>query len=146
MSLIVKLRRGEGPVWGTLKRSIKRSLCFHLPVAGPLRWFFALCYALHVGLREGIAWTLRFFWYEPLFRSQCVRVGDGFQMEQLPYINGRGRIVIGRRVQLSGKSGFTFGNRHHLDPTLQIGDDSFIGHGCSFTVARSVRIGTSCLL
>jgi len=146
MSLIVKLRRGEGPVWGALKRSIKRSLCFHLPAAGPWRWLFALCYALHVGLREGLAWTLRFFWYEPLFRSQCVRVGDGFQMEQLPYINGRGRIVIGRRVQLSGKSGFTFGNRHRVDPVLDIGDDTFIGHGCSFTVARSVRIGTGCLL
>ncbi|MBI1764837.1 MAG: hypothetical protein HYR56_25785 [Acidobacteria bacterium] len=67
-------------------------------------------------------------------------------MEQLPYINGRGRIVIGQNVQLSGKSGFTFGNRHRVDPLLEIGDDTFIGHGSCFTVARSVRIGTGCLL
>lgn len=146
MSLIVKLRRGEGPLWGALKRAVKAILCFHLPVAGPTRWLFQLLYGLHATLREALGWTLRFFWYEPLFRSQCDHVGAGFQMEQLPYINGRGRIVLGCAVRLSGKSGFTFGNRHYARPLLEVGDGTFIGHGCSIAVAESVRIGSRCLL
>jgi hypothetical protein len=32
MSLVVKLRRGEGPFWGTLKCLIKSAFRFHLPV------------------------------------------------------------------------------------------------------------------
>ena len=52
MSLVVKLRRGEGPFWGRLKWLARKALSFHLPVCGPTRPLFAFCYLLHVACRE----------------------------------------------------------------------------------------------
>lgn len=147
MSLAAKIRKGEGPFWGTLKWLARKVLTFHMPVVPVLtRPLFGLLYRLHVAVREGTLWALRFFWYEPLFRSQCVAVGEGFQMEHLPYLTGSGRIVIGNRVRFGGKPSIGFSNRVHAAPELQIGDGTFIGHVCSFNVAESIRIGRHCLL
>jgi acetyltransferase-like isoleucine patch superfamily enzyme len=41
---------------------------------------------------------------------------------------------------------FLFGNRADTHPELIIGDDTFIGHGCSFAVSCSVKVGKHCLL
>jgi acetyltransferase-like isoleucine patch superfamily enzyme len=146
IDIAVNIRRGQGRVWGTLKQVAGRVLTSHVPVTGVTKPLLGALYGLHVLVRESIAWGLRFFWYEPLFRGQCVSVGAGFQMEQLPYIAGRGRITIGERVRLSGKSSFGFSNRFGQDPSIDIGDATFIGHDCSFGVAESVRIGKNCLL
>ncbi len=146
MSLLTRLRRGEGPFWSHLKRVAHSVLRFHIPVGPLTRPFFAALYGLHVALREGGYWVLRFLWFEPLFRSQCVSVGIALFMERLPYINGHGRIIVGNHVRLAGKSSFTFGNRWKMEPELIIGDHTFIGHDCRFAVADSVLIGRFCLL
>ncbi len=146
MSIVAKIRKGEGPFWGGLKRLARQLLHFHLPVVGPTRPVFKLLYLLHVTAREGVIWALRFFWYEPLFRSQCVSIGEGFQMEKLPYLMGQGRLIIGRRVRLSGKPIIGFTNRTQASPELLLGDGTFIGHDCRFDVASSIRIGNHCLL
>lgn len=146
MSWMTKLRKGEGAFWSRAKRVAKELRSFHLPVSGVARPFFRLCYHFHVFVRETWIWVRRFFWYEPLFRSQCVAVGEQFQMEELPYLVGNGRIVIGTGVRLSGKPSFTFGRAGVDAPELVIGDGTFIGHNCSFSVGRSVRIGCHCLL
>lgn len=145
MSWVIKLRRGEGPVWGRAKRGVKAVLGFHLPVQGPTRPVFRALYRGHVLIREGWIWTRRFFWNEPLFRSQCETVGYSFRMEELPYIQGTGRIVIGNGVRLSGRSSITFGRLAGVHPELVLGDGTFIGHGCGFNVGRSVRVGKHCL-
>lgn len=141
-----KLREGKGPVWGPLKRLARGLLSVHVPVAGPTRALFRLGYRVHVLAREGGLWALRFCWFEPLFRSQCVSVGPGFRMEQLPYIAGNGRIVVGRDVCLSGKSSILFCDRYGRPPELVIGDGSFVGHGCGFHIGSAVRVGRHCLL
>ena len=148
MSLVAKLRRGEGTLWGTLKRAAKAALTAHLPVNALTRPAFGLLYRLHVAARGGLAWAARFFWNEPLFRSQCESVGPGLRMEQLPYVQGRGRIVLGSRVRLSGKSSVTFGRRRPgaPEPTLTVGDGTFVGHACGFNVGGAITIGTNCLL
>jgi acetyltransferase-like isoleucine patch superfamily enzyme len=146
MSLAGKIRKGEGPFWGLVKRCVRTVLHFHIPVFFLTKPVFALLYHVHVGCREFLIWALRFFWYEPLFRSQCVAVGEAFQMEKLPYITGQGRLVIGDQVRLSGKPSFGFSTRLHAAPEIRIGDDTFIGHGCSFAAAASIRIGNHCYL
>jgi acetyltransferase-like isoleucine patch superfamily enzyme len=146
MSWIVKLRRGEGPFWGRLKRTAQATLAFHLPVNTLTRPLFRACYKLHVVIRETWIWGQRFFWNEPLFRSQCESIGPGFQMEELPYIRGAGRIRIGAGVRLSGKSSIGFGRPAPDRPELVIGDRTFIGHDCGFNIGKSVRIGSHCLL
>jgi acetyltransferase-like isoleucine patch superfamily enzyme len=134
----------------TLRSSIKplalRVLTAHVPVTGPLRSLFGLLYAAHVGAREAIGQALRFVWYEPLLRSQCESVGAGFRMEQLPYIWGSGRIVIGEGVRLSGKSSISFHHACGHVPELRIGDGSFLGHDCSLAVASSIVIGRHVLV
>jgi acetyltransferase-like isoleucine patch superfamily enzyme len=146
MTLLQKIRKGEGPVWGALKRTIKRLLYFGIPVNGVTRPAFRALYSLHVGVRESTIWALRFFWYEPLLRSQCEHVGKRLLMEQLPYISGYGAIRLGEKVRLSGKSSFAFGRSGTAPPTLSIGDNTFVGHGCSFHVSKSISIGDHCLL
>jgi acetyltransferase-like isoleucine patch superfamily enzyme len=146
MNLVVKLRRGEGPFWGTLKRLVLKVLHFHLPVFWLTRPIFSFFYLLHVTCREGQAAVLRFFWYEPIFRSQCEHVGEAFRMEQLPYIHGTGRIVLGDHVTFGGKPVFIFGNRGERTPEVVVGDHTFIGHLCSFSASSSIRIGNDCLL
>lgn len=146
MSLSLKLRRGEGPFWGALKRVALAILSFHVPVSGVTKPFFAGLYRIHVAGREGLIWTCRFFWYEPLFRSQCEEVGERFFMEQLPYLTGRGLIFIGDGVRLSGKPSIGFSNRLEQRPVLKIGDGTFIGHGASFSVAESVTVGRHTLI
>lgn len=146
MGIQAKIREGKGPFWGSLKWCARTVLTFHIPVAGPTRILFGLLYRVHVGIREGWLWAWRFFWCEPLFRSQCESVGQGFQMEQLPYLQGNGRIVLGERVRLSGKPSIHFGRPRMGIPEFVVGDGTFIGHGCGFNIGRSVRIGRHCLL
>jgi len=146
MGLGSKLREGKGPFWGTLKRFARAVLTFHVPVIGPTRILFGLLYKLHVTIRETWIWAKRFFWFEPLFRSQCASVGPGLQMEELPYIQGHGRIVLGSGVRLSGKPSIAFSRTVRADPEFHVGDNTFIGHMCAFNIAHSVRIGRDCLL
>jgi acetyltransferase-like isoleucine patch superfamily enzyme len=104
-----------------------------------------MLYGLHVGVFEGGLWLLRFFWFEPLFRSRCTAVGPGLVIEYLPFIQGHGRIILGDDVQVAGKPSFTFLNRWIDAPKLLIGDHTFVGP-CSIAVAESVRIGKHCRL
>ncbi len=146
MNINTRIRRGEGRFWNLVKRVARAVLSAHIPVAGPLRAFFRGLYALHFAIREALIWALRFFWYEPLFRSQCASVGKRFQMEKLPYVTGSGRMLIGNQVRLSGKPSIGFGNRAYAEPQLVIGDGSFLGHGTTFSIMESVIIGRNCLI
>lgn len=143
--LATKVREGQGS-WRPIKRAARGVLSFHVPVAGPTRALFRGAYRLHVAAAEFGRWALRFLWFEPLFRSQCAEVGSGFRMEQMPYIQGGGRIAIGKNVRLSGKPNIHFSARYGRPPELVIGDDTFIGHGCAFHIGRSIHIGRHCLL
>ncbi len=146
MNVREKIRCGEGPFWGPLKGCGHAVTAFHLPVNALSKPLFQSLYRAHVSIRNTMIWTRRFFWNEPLFRSQCAIVGRGLRMEELPYIAGRGRIVLGDGVRLSGKSSIAFGRPGPGLPELIVGDGTFIGHDCGLNVGRSVRIGRHCLL
>ncbi len=146
MNPIVLVRRGEGPVWGRVKRLALAILRVHVPVVPLTRPFFRMLYCLHVGVRDGGTFLLNFFWFEPLFRSQCTTVGRGRVVEFLPFIQGNGRLILGDHVRMAGKPSFAFLNRWIDAPELVIGDHTFVGHACSIAVAESVRIGKHCRL
>jgi acetyltransferase-like isoleucine patch superfamily enzyme len=129
-----------------LKNVIKNMLKCGIPVNCLTRPFFSALYLVHVGIREGGIWALRLFYYEPLFRSQCRAVGKGLWMEELPYIVNSGAIYLGENVRLSGKPSFSFSSRLYPDPSLTIGDNTFIGHQASFSIGKTIVIGNDCLL
>src|SRR5262245_49869847 len=93
MDIVTHIRRGRGPFFGGLKKLAKAILALHLPTDGPLKPFWRAMYGLHVFIREMWVWSRRFFWNEPLFRAYCESVGARFAMEELPFIQGCGRIV-----------------------------------------------------
>ena len=109
------------------KGIVRKLLQWHLPVGYLNRPLFGALYQLHVALRAAAGWSIRFLWYEPLFRSQCRTIGERFWMEQLPYMTGRGEIVIGNDVRFSGKPSFAFSSRYSPRPKLSIGHGSFSG-------------------
>lgn len=146
MNMIQRLKRGDGPLWGRLKQAARSLLSFHLPVNALTRPAWRVLYRLRVLVRESWIWARRFYWHEPLFRSQCAAVGPGLWMEELPYIQGHGNIVLGRGVRLSGRPQMTFNNQLESSPELTIGDFAFIGHLCDLRVARSIQIGSHCLI
>jgi glycosyltransferase involved in cell wall biosynthesis/acetyltransferase-like isoleucine patch superfamily enzyme len=117
-----------------------------VPVNRLTRPFFRALYLAHVFAREALIVALKFFYYEPLFRGQCEKVGRALWMERLPYIVGKGRIVIGDFVRLSGKPSIAFSSKICTDPRLVVGSHTFIGHGARFAVAREIRIGEHCYI
>ena len=144
--VIVSLRRGQGPVWGRLKRLARAVLGWHIPVGTATKPLFLCLYLCHVGARELARWALRFLWFEPLFRAKCEQVGKALQLERLPYMLGAGSIIIGDGVRLSGEVVVIFSNVHSDRPELRIGSGTFVGHPSSFHAARSIVIGERCLI
>ncbi len=128
------------------KRSARDLLQAHIPVGPWGRPLFSALYHLHVLARESLALATRFFWYEPLFRSQCHRVGARFSMEQLPYLYGRGEISIGDDVRFSGKQTLLFSSRHCSCPSLLIGTGTFLGHNSCLMIASRIEIGKHTLI
>ncbi|MFT3925204.1 MAG: acyltransferase [Myxococcales bacterium] len=69
--------------------------------------------------------------------------GRGIRMRGRTWLQNRGRILVGNRV------GFHAGpiatELSALDGgVLEIGDDSMVNYGCSFTASRHIRIGNRC--
>jgi acetyltransferase-like isoleucine patch superfamily enzyme len=129
-----------------MKKLLKKLLHAGVPVPVPLKWILHGMYRIgSVGIEvlRGIKGVL---WVVPMMRALSQRTGRHLRMERLPYISGHGNIAIGENVYISGKIGITFFGRVPWRPALSIGDRTFIGHECSFTVGKEIRIGKDCLI
>ena len=91
-------------------------------------------------------WLLRVFYYTPLFKSLCLKVGKNLNLiDGLPYTNENLTIRIGDNVRIYGSAGFN-GYKVYEKPLLEIGDDTFIGPDVRIGVGREIRIGSHCLI
>ncbi len=121
-----------------------------LPVPACCRPLVRAAYRFGVGMVEAIAVLKRVLWIEPVMRSVCARMGRGFRAEQLPYMRGKGRIILGDRIYLSGRSCFYFmripGGGSGSEPVITVGSDTFIGNGCTLSCANAVTLGARCLI
>lgn len=127
------------------KTLLKRLLHSGLPVPTVIQSVIRSCYRLGVTVTEFFRWLYGFVIVAPVLRS-IAKVGEQLRIERIPYIRGPGRVVIGDRVYLSGKINIGFSSKDAEVPELQIGNDTFIGHGCCFNVTRRVSIGSQVLL
>lgn len=143
--LIYKIKTHESLRYQVLHNVIFFFLRFSLPVNNITRPFFKMLYLLHVFVRETVWQFIRILYIEPIFKSQCSQVGR-LVMEDLPYINGFGDIKLGDNVKISGKPDIVFSNKLCSNPTLIIGDNTFIGNATCFTIAQRVEIGSNCFL
>ncbi|WP_437276287.1 acyltransferase [Sorangium sp. So ce375] len=108
------------------------------PIVVPMRMAFEAA-------REAYYFGARVLVCEPHFKSHCAEYGKGVRTGNfIHYIQGRGDIILGDNVVLDGKINFVFAARFCDRPTLRIGDNTGIGHGCRIIVGKSITIGKDC--
>ncbi|HZL27446.1 MAG TPA: DapH/DapD/GlmU-related protein [Acidobacteriaceae bacterium] len=115
---------------------------FSLPNIQPLFRLFRFFYE---SLRSIIYFIRRVFIAEPIFKSYCHSYGKRLHTDIfVPWVQGKGRLVVGDDVLIDGRCSLKFAFRYKDNPTLRIGNNTGLGHGCSFTVANSITIGNHC--
>jgi acetyltransferase-like isoleucine patch superfamily enzyme len=103
--------------------------------------------AVYVGCRTLLKFFIRKFFCEPGFKAYCTSFGKGLTtVTHLPWVQGKGRIVVGDDVTINGRITILFAVRYSGAPTLEIGDRSTIGHGSSFVIGKRITIGKGCLI
>ena len=113
-----------------------------IPIPGKVVWPFLLLFR---GVRTLGHAALRILVAEPLFRAYCTRYGRRLRTGPfVHWITGPAHIVVGDDVLVDGKCSFSFASRFSATPTLTIGNRTGIGHGCHFTIAKSITIGNDC--
>lgn len=136
----LKIRRGEGPVYGGVRKLMKGMLHSNLPLPSFVRPVYRGLYQLHYGVLYGFRWGLNYFYREPAFRSRCVHVGKNLHMWLMPDISGPVQVYIGDGVNLFGHLGVQSG-RIYDTPKLIIENGADIGHNVTITVNQEVFIG-----
>jgi acetyltransferase-like isoleucine patch superfamily enzyme len=101
----------------------------------------------YLGVRSCWHFFLRVFICEPLFKAYCKEYGRGLRTENhLHWIEGKGDIILGDDVRTGGKCNIAFAARFSDHPTLKIGSNVGIGHGCTFVIGKQITIGSNCQL
>jgi acetyltransferase-like isoleucine patch superfamily enzyme len=142
---ILKIKRAETPFYARLKSIGKAVLAFQLPIPralDPIYKFITYLQLLRYEIGERL--SVAFFRY-PVLRARCASVGRRLRMERVPDISGGAKVFIGDDVNLSGVF-VVAGGRIFPNPELRIGNRTFIGAKCIFSVARSIEIGDDVLI
>ncbi|MFT3756164.1 MAG: acyltransferase [Pseudoxanthomonas sp.] len=101
----------------------------------PYLWLFLAC-------RSVIFFIRRTLIAEPLFKAYCTQVGKGVTTGiYVPWVQGKGDLLVGNHVRISGKLSVNFAARFVKRPCLEIGDHTDIAHDCRLVVGKSVKIG-----
>jgi len=115
---------------------------FSLPTIQPA---FRLFRFLFEFIRSIIYFIRRVFIAEPMFKSYCHTHGKRLHTDIfVPWVQGKGRLIVGDDVLIDGRCNFKFAFRYTKNPTLQIGNNTGMGHECTFTVGKSIIIGDHC--
>jgi acetyltransferase-like isoleucine patch superfamily enzyme len=142
---ILKIKQAETPFYARLKKIGKAVLAFHLPIPRALDPIYKfITYLLFLRYEIGERLSVALFRY-PVLRTRCASVGRRLRMERIPDISGGARVFIGDDVNLSGAL-VVAGGRIFPNPELRIGNRTFIGARCLFSVARSIEIGDDVLI
>ncbi|MGA8279009.1 MAG: acyltransferase [Rhodanobacteraceae bacterium] len=140
MSFRYWVSRSSHPVAVAL-RAARKSLA-HVTLPAPRIVVVPLLYVF-LALRAVIFFLRRFFLAEPLLKAYCTRYGRGVTTGiYVPWVQGRGELVLGDYVRFDGKVSIAFGARFVERPKLSLGNHTGVGHGVSFVVGREIRIGS----
>jgi acetyltransferase-like isoleucine patch superfamily enzyme len=141
--LIRKVKRRETPLAELAYRTAKRVRTFEMPA--PRALFLPIWY-LHHGIRDGFRWLSRCFYYQPMFRARCERVGRNLRVDLgAPYVYGDIRIRIGDDCTMSAISSFAATSVGEK-PVLEIGNKTYLGCRLTISVGERVSIGSHVLI
>lgn len=120
--------------WGTRR--------FTLPaprlVVLPFLW-------VYVAVRSTAFFLKRVLVCEPLFKAYCRQYGRRVRTGvYVPWVRGKGDIILGDDVQLDGRCAIVFAARYAERPALRVGSHTQIGNNCSFTIGKEIRVGANC--
>jgi len=138
-TFFVKIRRGETPFYRFLYRTAKATVHAHIPVPRAIAPLFRGLYHLHFFVRTLLYRTIRFFYWEPIFRGRCNSVGKNLELTLLPDIASHVQIDVGNNVRLNGFFGVGSG-RAFQTPRLVIKDNVHIGHLITFAINKEIII------
>jgi acetyltransferase-like isoleucine patch superfamily enzyme len=138
------LATSNKPVPAMVRKLYRRMQSFSVPaprlVVRPMLLVF-------VSLRSIYYFLKRAFICEPFFKAYCARCGKNLRTGTfIHWVQGKGEIIVGDNVWLDGKSSFTFPARFADRPTLVVGDNTGIGHACTFIVGKRILIGSNCMI
>ena len=128
------------------RAAARRILGWGLPAPRILRPLLRAGHGAGVWILEAGNFLRKLVWTEPLLRALADSVGAGLRADRLPYIRGRGSLIIGENVTLSGRSCFYFMRVDGPAPKIRLGDRVFVGHGCTFSAACSITVGNDALI
>jgi acetyltransferase-like isoleucine patch superfamily enzyme len=141
---MLRVRRRETPFYDRVYRVAKAARCFHFPVIPGLHHVL-----YHERRMRHAVWSnfLRVFYYEPMFKTRCERVGRNFRLiDGIPLLMGNPiRIRIGDDVTISGVTTFV-GSKIVDGPILEIGSGSYIGYQTTIVTGAGVHIGNNVLI
>jgi acetyltransferase-like isoleucine patch superfamily enzyme len=141
--LIRKVKRRETPFFDRLYRLGKRLRTFEVPAP---RMIFLPVWYVHHGILNGFRWLTRSFYYQPMFRARCDRVGKNLRVDLgVPYLYGDLKIRIGDDCTMSAMSSFV-STSSGRDPVLEIGDRTYLGCRLTISVGNRVSIGNHVLI
>jgi acetyltransferase-like isoleucine patch superfamily enzyme len=137
---MLELRRGQGPLFGPLKKGLLRLMRAEAPIPPSILKPVFGAYQL---TREMRGHAARAFFYQPLFRARAEEVGQRFFLYGgFPVIEGNLRLEIGDDCKISAQT--TFAAAHINDrPTLVLGNHTNIGPGVVIAVANRVELGSN---
>ncbi|MFT3774342.1 MAG: acyltransferase [Minicystis sp.] len=96
----------------------------------------------YLAARSAREFGMRVFVCQPFFRAYCKECGPGLRTgDFIHWVQGQGDIVVGSNVWIDGKSTFSFAASFTEKPTLEIGDNTGIGHDCFFAIGKRITIG-----
>jgi acetyltransferase-like isoleucine patch superfamily enzyme len=136
---MLKIRRGEGPVYSRIRNAIKALLYANLPQPGFVKLFYRGLYGAHHGVRAAFAWLLCVLYREPVLRARCVTAGRHWHVRLTPVINGHPEIQIGDHLSVFGEFGIASG-RIFDHPKVIIGNGVDIGHRVQIVANKEVVI------
>jgi acetyltransferase-like isoleucine patch superfamily enzyme len=89
----------------------------------------------------------QFFFYEPMFRYRCARVGKAVYFESnFPLVLGYGTVKVGDKVRFSGNITLIVSYKANPNPTITIGNDVYLGFGTMFACADRITVGNRVLM
>ena len=134
----------DSPLARAARHCRRAALNFTLPLPRPL---LRPLLAVFLVLRTCYFFLIRICVCEPLFKAYCEQYGRGVRTGVfIHWVTGSGKLVVGDDVLIDGQCTFSFAVRYAERPTLTIGSNTIVSHGCSFAVGRQITIGSHCLI
>lgn len=137
------IRRRETPASRFLYAFAKGLIGLNVPAIGIVH---RPMYGGFIAILIFFRWIKQKLFFEPMFRSMCASCGPRLSIDMgLPQVSSFMDLHIGANVSLGGGVDF-FAPAINERPQVRIGDRTQIGVGSSITAAKSVIIGSDCLI